>query len=182
MPWQLNTKNWQNAKKEKLRTNNRERVSKWVGKGKEERRRQNLVLCLLLQKFSLSLPVSFQSTTPWSSRAEHKIPCRKKIILYSSYGDYRSTQGSYNGSIFQIDLLASLKQFVTFTLLFNDFGIRKKEFIATGLASLPACLPPPPHLSALCKYDEYFNKTVDLHQPAPLNFMCRFRRHVVIKQ
>lgn len=80
MPWQLNEKNWQNAKKEKLRTNNRERVSKWVGKGKEERRRQNLVLCLLLQKFSqsLSLPVSFESTTSWSSRAEHKIAERKK--------------------------------------------------------------------------------------------------------
>lgn len=74
-------KNWQNAKKEKLRTNNRERVSKWVGKGKEERRRQNLVLCLLLQKFSLSLPVSFESTTPWSSRAEHNIPCRKNNSL-----------------------------------------------------------------------------------------------------
>lgn len=109
-------------------------------------------------------------------RRELSIKSRaEKIILYSSYGDYRSTQGSYNSSIFQIDLLASLKQFVTFTLLFNDFGIRKKEFIATGLASLPAC----PHLSALCKYDEYFNKTVDLHQPAPLNFVPRFRRHVV---
>lgn len=66
---------------------------------------------------------------------------QKKNSLYSSYGDYRSTQGSYNGSIFQIDLLASLKQFVTFTLLFNDFGIRKKEFIATGLVSYLSSFP-----------------------------------------
>lgn len=47
--------------------------------------------------------------------------------------DQREEEGRNNNDIqrqhiFQIDLLASLKQFVTFTLLFNDFGIHEKEF------------------------------------------------------
>jgi hypothetical protein len=82
---------------------------------------------------------------------------------------------------FEIDLLASLKQFVTFTLLFNyvyscaRLAFQEEFHLATGLA-----LSIESRLSVhflWCKYwhDEYFAKTVNHNQPASLNFMCWFR-------